>query len=223
MKSILAAGVLAAMAFAMPAHAATIQVISGDQRSFLPSAFGGSAGQSFTAIDTNLTSFGFQFNALNPGAANTPFVFTLREGAGLSGAVIASLTFTLPNTINDRTPTWFDFDITGTTVTLGGIYTAVLSNSGTRHGIVMGPNINIFTGQETSGDAYAGGRAYFVQEVYPNCAQTGNCDLNFRVTGNTAAGAVPEPATWALMLLGFGAVGGVLRRRARQTARIRFA
>lgn len=27
------------------------------------------------------------------------------------------------------------------------------------------------------------------------------------------AGAVPEPATWVLMILGFGAVGGALRRR----------
>jgi len=32
----------------------------------------------------------------------------------------------------------------------------------------------------------------------------------------TAAGAVPEPATWALMLLGFGAIGIAMRRRSRQ-------
>ena len=36
-------------------------------------------------------------------------------------------------------------------------------------------------------------------------------------------GAVPEPATWAMMLLGFGALGGMLRRRARQSLRVRFA
>ena len=34
---------------------------------------------------------------------------------------------------------------------------------------------------------------------------------NISVTG---AGAVPEPATWALMLLGFGGLGAALRRRA---------
>jgi hypothetical protein len=28
-----------------------------------------------------------------------------------------------------------------------------------------------------------------------------------------ASGAVPEPATWAMMLLGFGLVGGAMRRR----------
>ena len=28
-----------------------------------------------------------------------------------------------------------------------------------------------------------------------------------------AAGAVPEPATWAMMLLGFAGIGSVVRRR----------
>ena len=32
------------------------------------------------------------------------------------------------------------------------------------------------------------------------------------------AGSVPEPASWALMILGFGAVGGTVRVRARQAA-----
>ena len=30
--------------------------------------------------------------------------------------------------------------------------------------------------------------------------------------------AVPEPASWTMMLIGFGAIGGWMRRRARQTA-----
>jgi hypothetical protein len=38
-----------------------------------------------------------------------------------------------------------------------------------------------------------------------------------------ATPAVPEPATWAMMMLGFGAMGGILRRRSAVTARIRFA
>lgn len=35
--------------------------------------------------------------------------------------------------------------------------------------------------------------------------------------------AVPEPASWAMMMLGFGAMGAALRRRAKVAARIRFA
>lgn len=35
--------------------------------------------------------------------------------------------------------------------------------------------------------------------------------------------AVPEPLTWAMMLLGFGAIGGALRGRKNSQTRIRFA
>jgi hypothetical protein len=38
------------------------------------------------------------------------------------------------------------------------------------------------------------------------------------VNGATQVGAVPEPGTWALMLIGFGAVGASLRRRRRVSA-----
>lgn len=41
------------------------------------------------------------------------------------------------------------------------------------------------------------------------------------VTGN--AGAVPEPASWAMMILGFGAVGGVMRRRGKVDTRVSYA
>jgi hypothetical protein len=34
----------------------------------------------------------------------------------------------------------------------------------------------------------------------------------------TSPGSVPEPATWGMMIVGFGAVGSALRRRARKTA-----
>ena len=37
--------------------------------------------------------------------------------------------------------------------------------------------------------------------------------------GDFTVASVPEPATWALMILGFGAVGGALRRRAKATVR----
>lgn len=36
---------------------------------------------------------------------------------------------------------------------------------------------------------------------------------NVRLEGGSATPAVPEPASWAMMVIGFGAVGGVLRRQ----------
>jgi hypothetical protein len=41
--------------------------------------------------------------------------------------------------------------------------------------------------------------------------------------GDIVPGGVPEPATWAMMLMGFGAIGGALRRREKVAARVRFA
>ena len=39
----------------------------------------------------------------------------------------------------------------------------------------------------------------------------------------TATPGVPEPATWMMMILGFGAIGFGMRRSQKVTARIRFA
>ena len=47
-------------------------------------------------------------------------------------------------------------------------------------------------------------------------------DYNFLDNVSVTA-AVPEPATWALMILGFGAVGGAMRRRQTVKATVRFA
>jgi len=43
-------------------------------------------------------------------------------------------------------------------------------------------------------------------------------DLIFSFTNTAAAAAVPEPATWGLMLAGFGLVGGAARYRNRKTS-----
>ncbi len=41
---------------------------------------------------------------------------------------------------------------------------------------------------------------------------------------NPVTGAVPEPATWAMMIGGFGMVGGAMRRtRRKQKVSVKFA
>ncbi len=61
----------------------------------------------------------------------------------------------------------------------------------------------------------------------PTAGLTIDTSLNFYVATNSKyqdllffgpRPAVPEPATWAMMIIGFGLVGGTLRRRAMQTA-----
>jgi len=54
------------------------------------------------------------------------------------------------------------------------------------------------------------GASYTLNFSFTNVGQGGN---GLRVsTGALPAGAVPEPATWAMMLLGFGGMGFALRR-----------
>ena len=195
------------------ATAATLQVISGPtgQRSVTLDAFG-PVGQSFTAFDRVISSVGFQFNALNPSLVNAPISLRLLSGSTLSGAALFSTTFTLPSSINSTTATWFDIAVPSWTVTTGQSYTLVLANTSSsfRNAVVLGPEINIFTGQVLGTDAYAGGTALFTTQPYQNfCVTSGICDLNFRITATTPA--VPESSTWAMLVSGFGIVGATVR------------
>ena len=51
---------------------------------------------------------------------------------------------------------------------------------------------------------------------YMNSQNGGPVDYSFRIT-QISAGPIPEPATWAMMIVGFGLTGGLMRR-ARRTA-----
>ncbi|UZK67736.1 PEPxxWA-CTERM sorting domain-containing protein [Sphingomonas sp. M1-B02] len=58
-------------------------------------------------------------------------------------------------------------------------------------------------------------------QVTFNGSPTSNAD-SFGFS-STSVAAVPEPATWAMMLLGFGVIGGFMRRRSPTAARGRIA
>ncbi len=228
-------GRLAAMASAvlfigtaLPASATTLEVVSGStgaRATTLPSV--GPIGQSFTAFDSVLSSVGFQFELFNTGSANTPFTLSLVAGSTLSGPSLYSTSFNVNSAAT--TATWTDIALSDWAVTAGQQYTFVLSNGSLRYGIALGPEIDIYTGVPKSGDAYAGGTALFTNTAfyaydtstnpvtyYDFCKVKGICDLNFRVTASTPA--VPEPASWALMIGGFGFAGAALRRKARAVA-----
>ena len=93
----------------------------------------------------------------------------------------------------------------------GATYTSLYSN------VLVGTlNSSIgFSGLTTT--LAAGDRIDFVinRRTAFNSDNTG---LRATITTNVP-GAVPEPATWAMMLLGFGAVGSAMRRRSKVSVR----
>lgn len=65
-----------------------------------------------------------------------------------------------------------------------------------------------------------GNRNVYYQNAYHNFGDPFD-NLTFSITAVTAG--VPEPATWAMMLIGFGAIGVALRRRRRTSALLQAA
>lgn len=216
MKLLFAAAIAASIALGSSAGASTTQILSGSGQRSLGLPFYAPLGQTFTATEAALQSFGFQVSTLNPGHANSALTLTLLQGAGFDGAVLATRTMVFNGLPADRTASWVDFDLTGTSLVTGQTYTALLSSPSARYGLVYGPDINIYTGQALGGDAYAGGK-FLATGHNDKVCNTGICDANFRFT---SVAAVPEPASWALMIGGFGLVGGAMRARKRQ---VRFA
>jgi hypothetical protein len=78
-------------------------------------------------------------------------------------------------------------------------------------------------GASTVGSVYAAdGTTLLASLTAPTTVRANNGGLAFRNFGSNmdtlsvasaAVGAVPEPGTWAMMILGFGMVGGAMRRR----------
>lgn len=108
-------------------------------------------------------------------------------------------------------------------------------------------NLDIYTGATYNGDGtFTGGTHYSISPTLINgsyweaLGATGipitALEDNYIVVSGLARGngsyggnatfipsAVPEPATWAMMLFGFGAVGFGMRRRKKDQVRVRFA
>lgn len=77
-------------------------------------------------------------------------------------------------------------------------------------GVAVGPRTAFDIGFDGMGYIMDANRFYTVN------LQTGNASLvgtNERALFGIAVAPVPEPSTWAMMILGFGAVGGAMRRR----------
>lgn len=107
----------------------------------------------------------------------------------------------------------------------GGPFTGFLSNTGVFDGSMFAYDIAysiLISNEDTitlGGNSFVAGgyKVFFNPLVLTNGTST-------PVTGSLTAtvSAVPEPATWAMMIMGFGLVGGSMRAR-RSAVRVRYA
>jgi hypothetical protein len=137
-------------------------------------------------------TFGNSFNPVAPAMSITPGMFTdvfnfNLTGASLANGSLISISLQGGNNIDFTCPTCAVLlDSTAfTLVSSGGFDVFTLSPTN----LALGPHAFTITGNITSG---------------PTAAYTGTFNLNL---------PVPEASTWAMMLLGFGAIGFAMRGR----------
>ena len=99
----------------------------------------------------------------------------------------------------------------------GGAYSATVG-TGTQLFTGRGPSANNVNGQFSSTAGVNSYTSYVANFIAGSTSQTlsfasGNGGNGGIFLDNVSVTAVPEAATWAMMIIGFGAVGGALRRR----------
>ncbi len=117
-------------------------------------------------------------------------------------------------------------DITTRTNIGSGFGFALIRNGFDLSGVTLGAG-DYYFGLQAVSDVFA---VYLADANGTGAAQTYDNGATWEARGNNganafavslASGAVPEPATWAMLILGFGVVGGAMRRR--QRVSVRFA
>jgi hypothetical protein len=115
--------------------------------------------------------------------------------------------------IGDPFSVSLDLTSLGIAVEAGSSYIAAIRSTALlpENAILIGSRLGLFG---SVGDTYAGGTAVLRNGGAGPFAPFGNGDLLFRTyVAPAAPGIIPEPATWAMLIAGFGLVGAAARRR----------
>lgn len=129
--------------------------------------------------------------------------FTLALGVSINGAAPAS--YQLTNSSSTAGVSSFDFG----PVSAGDALDFVLNVNSGSYFLHTKDNLNPGGATQASVSPILGGLAIGFDDTVGGA---GYSDYTFTV-GNARIGTVPEAATWGMMVFGFGALGGAMRRR----------
>ena len=141
-----------------------------------------------TAGPNGTFSGAFQVTGLKSGTFSDTFTFTLPTNGLGSGTVTTSVTDLF--SAND-----LDF----TSVTINDIAAEITKTAGGAFEVAFINNVPIVAGQ--------------LNKLVVTGLSRGNGAYGGQATFTPVNSAVPEPATWAMMIMGFGVVGYAMRRR----------
>lgn len=221
------AGALA-LATAAPAYAATTidttGSFTGDWTS-IGNPNTATYGQTFTVgADNTLNSFSMYLDQTPQNPYDFKAYIYAWDGSKATGSALYTSGIQTFSGTNYGNPQEFAFNTGNTGLVSGSQYVAFLSTSGLQAGKPFGTSGMPYAGSFGS-DAMPGGGFVYLNNgdnfgLLTSSAwnQTGQGDVWFKATFNAVAGGVPEPSTWAMMIFGFGAVGGAMRTRRRRTA-----
>ncbi|PZU09575.1 PEPxxWA-CTERM sorting domain-containing protein [Sphingomonas sp.] len=109
------------------------------------------------------------------------------------------------------------------------INAAVVASSAANRTLIDVLGLKVILNEQVTGDQTIGNlntrslTTNALHIIYDNFAVSGGLLSGDIIVGQSqvsVSSAVPETATWAMMIVGFGAIGGALRRQKRQPARI---
>jgi opacity protein-like surface antigen len=201
MKILVTASVVALVAAAMPAHAALYEAVA--------------------PTDPIATPGSFAFVA-NSSAGNGALSFTLHGYKSLDGTNFYEDDFTLSLNSSPILQLSYDLGGGGGNAIFTNLYGATVSS---RYNVdnhwaidvniatlplISGSNSFIFSYVSPSGDALGGTGSH---EGTQSLGDEAWGLSNILLTGPAVGVAVPEPATWAMMIGGFAVAGGAMRRR----------
>lgn len=178
-------------------------------------------GQTFTAPTDNVLD-SFSLFLTPAGSVNFQAYLYLWDGAKATGTSLFS-----SNILNSNNGPEFSFSTGGISLLSGAQYVAFLTTAG-----VAGGNGTTTMPTDDYKDTLPGGNFVYYNAGDNFAALTSNNwnktgggdDVFFKASFSSSVAAVPEPATWALMLLGFGFVGGAMRSAKRkQKVNVSFA